>query len=85
VMRGLAEGGREARVGDVITSDCVIIEDSATLEEAFARMQEKNCTSVPVVRNNQLVGMLTLENVGELMMIASALRRGTPTLGRVRS
>lgn len=84
MMRGLAEGGREARVGDVLKSDCIVIEDSATLEEAFARMQSSNCTSIPVVRNNQLVGMLTLENVGELMMVSSALRKGAPALGRAR-
>ena len=84
-MRGLAEGGREARVADVLSSDCLAIEDSATLEEAFVQMQVANCTSVPVVRNNQLVGMLTLENVGELMMISSALRKGAPAISRART
>ncbi|MGI9174108.1 MAG: site-2 protease family protein [Rhodothermales bacterium] len=75
IMKTLAEHGREATVGEALTQDCFAIEDSAMLDEAFRRMREARCSTIPVVRRGQLVGVLTLENVGELMMIASALRK----------
>ncbi len=73
LMKALSEGGREARVGDVAETECLSVEAGAMLETAFMRMQENDCSTVPVVRGGRLVGLLTLENVGELMMISSAL------------
>ena len=75
IMKALAERGREGTVGEALTQSCFAVEDTAMLDEAFARMRETRCSTVPVVRRGELVGVLTLENVGELMMIASALRQ----------
>lgn len=75
LLRALAREGREGRVRDAMLPTCQPIEDTAMLEEAFLRMQETGCEAIPVVHNRQLVGLLTLENVGELMMISSALRQ----------
>jgi Zn-dependent protease/predicted transcriptional regulator len=76
IMKALSERGREAPLGDHLSPKCFVVEDTAMLEEAFRKMQESECTTVPVVRNGELVGLLTLENVGELMMINSALKKG---------
>jgi CBS domain-containing protein len=44
------------------------------LEGAVLRMQESGCTAVPVLEEDgTLVGMLTLENVGELATVQAAL------------
>lgn len=75
LMQGLTEQGQEARVGSVVEDTCITVEDGAMLEEAFQLMQEGSCSAVPVVRNGELVGVLTLENIGELMMVSSALRQ----------
>lgn len=75
LLKALAERDRDARVGDVLETDCFAVEDTAMLEEAFQRMAEAKCSTVPVVRGGRLVGLLTLENVGELMMISSALEK----------
>jgi CBS domain-containing protein len=45
------------------------------LEPAFSRLQACNCHVFPVVQDDQLVGLLTAENVGEFMRIQSAVRR----------
>lgn len=75
LMKAIAEHGREASVSDFVDSNCFSVEDTAMLQEAFKRMSETKCTTVPVVRRGRLVGVLTLENVGELMMISSALKK----------
>lgn len=75
LMQALAEHGRDAPVRDFIEPECFDVEDTAMLQEAFQRMSDTKCSTVPVVRNGELVGLLTLENVGELMMVSSALKK----------
>lgn len=75
LVKAIAEHGREAPISQFVDGNTFSIEDTAMLQEAFERMSESKCTTVPVVRRGQLVGVLTLENVGELMMISSALKR----------
>lgn len=74
VMRALAEGGAEQRVADVMRAQCATVEDAEMLASTFQRMRESDCASLPVVRSGQFVGLITLENVGELLMVDSALR-----------
>ena len=75
VISALAEGGA-GHVGDVMQADCGVVEDTEMLAATFQRMRDGGCPALPVVHEGQLVGMITLENVGELMMINSALRQG---------
>lgn len=76
LVKALAERGQQVRIGDVMRRDCPIAEDTEPLESVFVRMRAANCPTLPVVRGGHLVGVVTLENVGELMMIQSAARRG---------
>lgn len=75
LLKALAEHDRDALVRDVLEPNCFEVEDTAMLQEAFQHMAEAKCSTVPVVRNGRLVGLLTLENVGELMMVSSALKQ----------
>ncbi len=74
VMQSLADGGREQRVGEVMQARCATVEDTEMLSSTFERMRESASSTLPVIHDGQFVGMITLENVGELMMINSALR-----------
>lgn len=78
LIQALSERGRETPVREVASAECFVVEEGAMLDEALTRMQQADCSMVPVVRDDRLVGLLTLENVGELMMISSALKGEGP-------
>jgi len=44
------------------------------VERAVARLRECHCSSMPVMSDGQLAGVLTSENIAEFVMIATALR-----------
>jgi predicted transcriptional regulator len=52
-------------------------------ETVFARLQECNCHSLPVIQGDQLIGIVTAGNVGEFMMIQAALKESTRQLAVV--
>jgi CBS domain-containing protein len=84
LMKALAEQGRNTPVMNVVEKGCFVVEDTTMLEEVFSHMSQYQCSTVPVVRSGSIVGLLTLENVGELLMISSALKKaGRP--GEVES
>lgn len=61
------------RVGHVMRRGIPTVSTGTPFDEAFRIMQACNCPAVPVLDgNHQLVGLLTPENVTELMMIQSA-------------
>src|SRR5438045_2198973 len=64
------------RVADVMRRNIPVVTTGTRFEEAFRIMQECNCPAVPVLDGaRRLVGLLTPENVSELMMVQSALPR----------
>lgn len=81
LLKALPAGGPDQRVDAVMRRECLAVEDTEMMERTFQRMREQGCSSLAVVRRGALVGLLTLENVGELMMINSALQSGRARQG----
>lgn len=78
LIQALSSHDRDTPVQEVAERTFFTTEPGAPLDEVFQRMNAENCTTVPVVEGEQLVGLLTLENVGELIMISSALQGRAP-------
>jgi Zn-dependent protease/CBS domain-containing protein len=74
LLRALARGGVDKPVRDAMRRDFEAVDSHDMLEQAVQVLKRCGCRSLPVEHNGELVGMLTLENVGEFMMIRSALR-----------
>jgi predicted transcriptional regulator len=51
------------------------VDANELLDAALLRLREQSCATAPVLENGRLAGLLTLENIGELVMINSALGR----------
>jgi Zn-dependent protease/CBS domain-containing protein len=76
LIAALRKNDPELRVGDVMRRDIPTVTTGTRFEDAFRIMQECNCPAVPVLdRMKRLVGLLTPENVTELMMVHSAMPR----------
>ena len=52
------------------------------LETAYTRMKELGCGALPVMDNGQLVGLISLDNIGEWIMVQTALQEGKTTSPR---
>mgnify|MGYP001156665496 CR=1 FL=1 len=79
LVRGLKEGRRDATVAEFMCRDCEAVQESAPLRPAVEAMQARQCATLPVMRADQLTGLLTLENISEMITINATLesRRDT--------
>jgi Zn-dependent protease len=81
LLVGLAEAGPDGRVGDFMRADFATADPREMVEPVVERFKSGECPVVPVVRDGELVGLLTPENVAGLVMIREAVRgRGVPAM-----
>jgi CBS domain-containing protein len=75
LVRVLSERGAGAPVRDAMNREFTFVDSHDMLEKALTVLQNCKCRSVPVEHDGRLVGVLTTENVGEFLMIQSALQK----------
>jgi Zn-dependent protease/CBS domain-containing protein len=77
MIKALKERGPDAQVADVMTRDIPTISHRRYLDEAFRILQEKSAPAVGVVDpNGKLIGLITSETIGEMLMVREALPEG---------
>jgi len=67
-------------VRDVMTTELVVIEQSATLEEAMEAMQSHNCRHLPVMGGDQVTGFISMRD-----LMNHELERKTEELSHIRA
>jgi predicted transcriptional regulator len=75
LVASLTRTGRDARVGDHLERTCPTAEPSDMLETVLARLQDRDCRTVPITERGTLIGLVTMDNVGEFLMIQAAERK----------
>lgn len=75
MTKSLSQGGPQTRVRDSMRRDIPTVDPRLRLEQALVLIRETNSRSLPVEHEGRLVGLLTLDNVGEFLSIHSALRQ----------
>jgi Zn-dependent protease/predicted transcriptional regulator len=73
LLAGLAGSGGQASVSQFMQEVPLAVQASAMLDEVFAQLEGRQCRTVPVLDGGRLVGMLTMENLGEFVRIQGAL------------
>lgn len=75
VLKALARRGSDWAVHDVMRRKFEVADASEMLDKAFARLQACDCRALPVTSRGSLIGLLTMDSVGEFLLIQSALGR----------
>jgi Zn-dependent protease/predicted transcriptional regulator len=71
---GLAERGPESRVGDAMQTEFITVSPREMLQSAFSKLQDCECHTLPVVQDGRLLGLVTADNLAEVLMIQEAVR-----------
>lgn len=83
MVQALSKSGAGTPVIDVMTGDVPTVQGTARLSEALGHLQGRSAPAVGVVDwEGRLIGYVTPENIGELMMVENAglgLRPRRPT------
>jgi Zn-dependent protease len=74
LLSALSQKGQDAPVSDVMQQHFITVDSLDMLETALTKLKECNCHTLPVTRDNRLVGLLTMDNLGEYMRIQAALK-----------
>ncbi len=77
LVQGLAKDGPTANIAGVMDENFITADANDMLERVSERLQNCGCHSVPVFENDRLVGLVTMDNIGEFLMIQSALKRSS--------
>ena len=74
MIGALRKSGADTPVTEVMRTQIPAVTESMLFEKAFAVMQECRCPALSVLdANGRLVGLFTPENVGEMIMVQSAI------------
>ncbi len=84
LVTALTDGRGDAAVGDVMWRECQPAEESDILTTTLETMSAGQIATLPVLGGGRIVGLLTLENIGELIMVNAALAENDPKLSPVR-
>lgn len=76
LLTALARRDQDAPVAAVMRRDFCVADAADQIETALERLQAHECHTVPVVSRGTLVGLLTMDNVGEFLSVQTALSRG---------
>lgn len=79
IVAGLQTHGKNITVGQIMNRNAPALNENMSLDDAFHKMTINDLTVCPVVRDNNLIGILDLPNINEF--IAFELAR-TESLGK---
>jgi Zn-dependent protease/predicted transcriptional regulator len=78
LVRGLEKGGLDHAIDGWAAHDVPVAAPEEPLQDAITRMHSRGRSALPVVHAGQLVGLLTLDSIGDLLLVNGALRGAKP-------
>lgn len=78
LLAGLTQGEPQTIVSESMQREFATVQATEMLETAFQRLQSCQCHTVPVLHLGELVGLVTMDNVGEFVAIQAALETHRP-------
>ncbi len=72
LLKALSDRDSHPTIKSAMQQKFPTVDSLDMLETAFAKLKECNCYTLPVILNRKLVGLLTMDNLGEFMRIRAA-------------
>jgi Zn-dependent protease len=82
LVKALSDNRRDASVAEFMCRNCRSVSEADPLAPVVESMHREACGTLPVSRDGEMVGLLTLENISEIMMINTALEQNRRTPGQ---
>ena len=79
LVKALPERRRQAVVTEAMCGDCETVDEAAPLKTVVEAMQARQCATMAVVAGGRIVGLLTLENIIEMIRVNEALKKSGVT------
>ena len=73
LIGALSAQNTQRPVAEVMQREFLVADSSDMLEGAMERLQACACHTLPVVHDGRLVGLVTMDNIGEFVLIHAAL------------
>jgi Zn-dependent protease/CBS domain-containing protein len=73
LLTALARQEQQSPVADVMRRNFLTADAADMIDVAFQRLQEHECHTIPVVRGGILIGLLTMDNMGEFLRVQAAI------------
>jgi len=74
LLKALSARDQHSMVTSAMQNKFVTVDSLEMLETAFAKLKDCNCHTLPVTLDGKLVGLLTMDNLGEYIRIQAALK-----------
>jgi Zn-dependent protease/CBS domain-containing protein len=75
LLEGLSRGGPNVLVSAIMRQEYPIVSARETLQAALDKLRQSDCRVLPVMEKGKLLGLFTLENLGEFLLVRTALTR----------
>jgi len=75
LLTALARRGRDTPAIEVMRRECPITTPAEMLEAVLVRLRGQDSHTLPVTERGLLVGLITMDNVGEFLMIQAAEKK----------
>ncbi len=74
LIRGLHARGPESTVGEAMTANVPTVAPTVNFPDGLARLRSSGLPALPVLDGDKLVGLLTLDNITDLLLVRRATR-----------
>ena len=74
LLKALSARDYHQTVTSAMQRNFATVDSLEMLETAFNKLKDCNCHTLPVTFNSELVGLLTMDNLGEYMRIQAAMK-----------
>ncbi len=78
LLVALAKHRQDHAVAPIMRRDFVVAAPAEMLDVVFRRLAECECHTLPVLHDGRLLGLVTMDNLGEYLLIQAALKQNDP-------